>query len=206
MPDFHSYAPDEGHGLKHNPFKALIAPRPIGWISTVSNSGAVNLAPYSFFNAFCERPPIVGFCSYGRKDSLTNIEETGAFVHNVVGGELTVQMNQTSGTYARGVDEMAEAGLEAVPSDVVAPPRVAAAPASMECRLIEIKTLTGADGSETTCHLVLGQVVRIHIDKRYIVAGMIDQDAIAAVARLGYFDYSKVSNVFSLKRPVVEQS
>ncbi len=198
---FHSYSPQDGHGLKHSPFKALIAPRPIGWISSVSATGAVNLAPYSFFNAFCELPPIIGFCSYGRKDSLNNIEATGEFVHNVVGGDLASVMNQTSGNYPHGISEMDEVGLEAIASDIVAPPRVAGAPAAMECKLIEIKQLQDAAGTKAECYLVLGEVVRIHIDTAFLKDGLVDEAALAAVSRLGYFSFSRVDNLFSMTRP-----
>lgn len=203
MAQFHSYSPKDGHGLKYSPFKALIAPRPIGWISSVSATGAVNLAPYSFFNAFCELPPIIGFCSYGRKDSLHNIEETGVFVHNIVGAPLMAEMNQTSGRYPHGIDEMREAGLEAIASDLVAAPRVAAAPAAMECKLIEIKQLADAEGNKAECFLILGEVVRIHIDERILKDGMVDELALAAVARLGYFNFSKVESVYPMARPKV---
>lgn len=201
MSDYHSYTPAEGHRLKHSPFKALIAPRPIGWISTMSRSGAVNLAPYSFFNAFCERPPILGFCSFERKDSLINIEETGEFVHNLAPAWMLAQMNQTSGNYAHGINEMVEAGLDAEACDSVAPPRIANAPAAMECKLIEIKRLTDASGGQTECYLVMGEVVRIHIAAEMIHEGIIDEEKLQLLGRLGGFNYTKVTEIFSLKRP-----
>lgn len=200
---FHSYSPSEGHGLKYSPFKALIAPRPIGWISTVSKSGVVNLAPYSFFNALCELPPILGFTSYGRKDTLINIEETGEFVHNVTPTKMLEAMNQTSGLYAKEINEMDKAGLESLPSELVAPPRIASAPATMECKLLEIKRMIGLDGVETDSWLVLGEVVRIHIDKAFLVDGMVDEEALGLLGRLGYFNYAGVDDVLTLKRPEV---
>lgn len=203
MSNFHSYSPSEGHGLKYSPFKALISPRPVGWISTVSKSGVVNLAPYSFFNAFCEAPPILGFTSYGRKDTLINIEETGEFVHNVTPTNMVEAMNQTSGQYAKEINEMDEAGLESTASDMVTPPRIASAPAAMECKLIEIKRLVGQDGVETDSWLVLGEVVRIHIDKSVLVDGMVDEEALGLLARLGYFNFAGVDDIFTLMRPEV---
>jgi len=204
--DYHSYNADEEHGLRHNPFKALISPRPIGWISSLFDDGHVNLAPYSYFNAFSDNPPLIGFSSNGRKHSLLNIERTGEFVHNLVSPDQMQQMNVTSATYPSEVSEFSEAGLEMTESDIVGPPRVAGAPAAMECRLVEVRNLTAADGSATTAHLVIGEVVRIHIDKQFIKDGKVDQEAMGLVARLGYFDYSKVENVFAMPRPGAAKS
>lgn len=203
MPNFHSYTPAEGHNLKFSPFKALIAPRPIGWISSLSAEGVGNLAPYSFFNAFCERPPIIGFCSYGRKDSLRNVEATGEFVHNLVTCPMVEVMNETSGDYGPEIDEIELAGLETIASDVVAPPRLARAPAAMECKLIDTKVLHDADGAPSECILVLGEVVRIHINKAILRDGIVDEAALGLVGRLGAFNYAQVADVFALKRPKV---
>lgn len=203
MSKFHSYSPSEGHGLKFNPFKALIAPRPIGWISSVSPEGAVNLAPYSYFNALNDNPPLLMFVSHTRKHSLENIEATGEFVHNVCSASLAVEMNQTSANYPAGVSEMAEAGLAGLPSDVVAPPRLAAAPASFECKLVEIKRLTDAAGEATECWMVIGEAVRVHIDRNFIHDGIVDENALSLLGRLGYFNYAAVDNVFEMKRPKV---
>lgn len=203
MSQFHSYTPAEGHNLKFSPFKALIAPRPIGWISSLSDAGVPNLAPYSFFNAFCEKPTIIGFCSYGRKDSLKNVEVTGEFVHNLVSGPLVEVMNETSGAYPPEVDEIELTGLETIASDFVAPPRLAAVPAAMECKLIETKVLHGVDGTASACTLVLGEVVRIHIDKAVLRDGVVDEEALGLVGRLGGFNYAGVEKVFALKRPKV---
>jgi len=135
----HFYEPAKGHGLAHNPFKAIVAPRPIGWISTVDREGRINLAPYSFFNAVSDAPPMLYFSTTGaRKDSLNNIEATGEFVVNFVGAAQAVAMNATSASVAHGIDEFTLAGLEHAPSTMVAPPRVAGAIAAMECRLTQI--------------------------------------------------------------------
>jgi len=200
---FHSYSPAQGHGLKYDPFKALIAPRPIGWISSVSGDGAVNLAPYSFFNALCASPPIIGFTSFGVKDSLRNITATGEFVHNCVSGDLAEKMNQTSCNFPHGINEMVEAGLESVASDLVVPPRVLAAHAAMECKLIETKNIADSAGNKTDCHLVLGEVVRIHIDQNYINEGIVDEEKLGLAARLGYFNFSNVANLYAMRRPKV---
>ncbi len=205
MPEYHSYDADSEHGLSHNPFKALIAPRPIGWISSLFEDGTVNLAPYSYFNALCDFPPLVGFSSAGRKHSLTNIERTGEFVHNLVSGEQMRQMNITSAPYAESDSEAEEAGLPMIASDRVAPPRVDGAPASLECKLVGIQRLKDADGADTKCWFVIGQVVRIHIDKAHIRDGMVDQLSMGLVSRLGYFDYAKVDNVFAMPRPRAPQ-
>ena len=201
MPDYHSYDADSEHGLSHNPFKALIAPRPIGWISSLFEDGAVNLAPYSYFNALCDAPPLVGFSSSGRKHSLLNIERSGEFVHNLVSAEQMKQMNLTSAPLADGESEASAAGLPLVASDRVAAPRVDGAPAAMECRLVDIRQLLDAEGNKTRCWFVIGQVVRIHIDKVHIRDGLVDQLSMGLVSRLGYFDYAQVDNVFAMPRP-----
>lgn len=201
MSDYHSYSPADGHGLSHNPFKALISPRPIGWISSVDAAGAVNLAPYSFFNAFAETPPIIGFSSSGWKDSVSNIEQTGAFVHNIVTRDLAEKMNVTGTRFEHGVNEMQEAGLPALPSDLVAPPRVADAVASMECKLISITELADAGGTATGNMLALGEVVRIHIRRDMLTADqLVDEQALRLIARMGYFTYGEIDNLFSMRR------
>lgn len=198
---FHSYNPQDGHGLKHNPFKALISPRPIGWISSRSAKGISNLAPYSFFNALSEAPPLLGFSSSGRKDSLCNIEATGAFVHNVAGQELVTQMNASSAPYDHEISEIEMLGLATLPSDVVDVPRLAEAPASLECKLVDIRQLEDHKGAKLQNYLIIGEVVRVHIQERFIQDGMIDEAALAAVGRLGYFNYAAVSDIFALARP-----
>ena len=157
------YRPSEGHGLPHDPFNALVAPRPIGWISSRSASGVLNLAPYSFFNAFNYKPPIIGFSSNGYKDSVRNVSETEEFVWNLATRPIAEAMNATSATVARDVNEFELGGLTAEPSQVVTVPRVAESPVSMECRLSQLVQLAGADGVRVDTWLVLGEVVGVHI-------------------------------------------
>jgi flavin reductase (DIM6/NTAB) family NADH-FMN oxidoreductase RutF len=189
------------HGLPYDPIKAIVAPRPIGWITSMSAKGEINLAPYSFFNAFSTRPPIVGFSSEGMKDSVALVEETGEFVCNLATYDLRDAMNTTSAGVARGINEMELAGLAPAPSRLVKPPRVAAAPCAMECRWLKTVALTDLDGTETDRHLVLGVVVAVHIDDRFIKDGMVDTAAMRPIARCGYNDYAVVDSVFAMKRP-----
>lgn len=198
---FHSYSPTAGHGLKHNPFKALISPRPIGWISSRSGDGVSNLAPYSFFNALSEDPPLLAFSSSGRKDSLRNIEETGEFVHNVAGQALVDQMNATSAPYSADLSEIEATGLATLPGEDVDALRLADAPAAFECKLVEIKQLEDRKGAKINNYLIIGEVVRVHIQQGLIKDGMIDEAAVAAVGRLGYFNYASVKDIFALARP-----
>jgi flavin reductase (DIM6/NTAB) family NADH-FMN oxidoreductase RutF len=198
------YRPGEDeHGLPHNPFKALIAPRPIGWISTLDGQGRANLAPFSFFNGIADAPPMVMYSSTGlkiglgeRKDTLANIRATGEFVVSIVPMALRDAMNVTTGSHAAGEDEFVLAGLEKAPSQVVAPPWVAAAPAALECRCWKIIELPGENNT-----LVLGEVLGIHIDDGVLVDGLVDVTLYQPLARLGYRDYSAVTEVFSLDRP-----
>ena len=191
------------HGLSHDPFKAIVAPRPIGWISSMSASGDVNLAPYSFFNGVSSVPPIIMFSSEGRKDSLTFIEETREFVCNLATWELRQQMNTTSGPFPRGIDEMKQAGLEPAPSILVKPPRVKASPCAMECQWLQTVRLNDIHGDPTEQHVVFGQVVGVHIDERFIRDGLLDTAAMRPIARAGYGDYfvSTPETKFSLRRP-----
>lgn len=201
--DYHSYDPAEGHRLPHDPIRAIIAPRPIGWISTQDREGRANLAPYSFFNLFSAAPPIVIFGSEGRKDSLNNIAATGEFVFNLATRSLAEAMNLTSGRYGPEVDEFLVAGLEKTASEVVMPPRVAGTPAAFECRLLEIKPLIDLDGKDLARELVIGQVVRVHIDPAYLRDGLFDIVRAGTIARCGYRgDYVEVSEVFDMRRPV----
>jgi flavin reductase (DIM6/NTAB) family NADH-FMN oxidoreductase RutF len=196
------YEPRKGHGLPHDPFKAIVAPRPIGWISSLDAAGRPNLAPYSFFNAFCTFPPIVGFASERRKDSVDNVEATGEFVCNLVGMELAEAMNATSAGVPHGEDEMALAGLEAAACTVVKPPRVAKAAAALECKLLQVVRLAGADGIPLDNWLVLGEVVGVHIADRFLVDGRFDTAAAQPVARCGYRgDYAVVTGLFEMIRP-----
>lgn len=170
--DFHFYEPRSGHGLPHSPFNAIIAPRPIGWISTRSTQGTLNLAPFSFFNAFNYVPPIIGFASNGPKDSLINAEATGEFCWNLVGRELAEAMNTTSAEVPGEVDEFALAGLNPVSSSVVDVPHVAEARAVFECRTSQVVPLTTAAGEPTVTSVVFGEVVGVHIDPTLLEDGV----------------------------------
>jgi flavin reductase (DIM6/NTAB) family NADH-FMN oxidoreductase RutF len=187
--------------LPHDPFKALIVPRPIGWISTVNKAGAVNLAPYSFFNGVCENPPMLMFSSNGRKDSMTFAEETGEFVWNLATYPLRDRMNATSAPLPRGESEFAFAHLEMAPSVCVKPPRVAASPAALECKVSDIFRLSDMTGAATENYLVFGQVVGVHIDEAFIKDGIVDTAAMQPIARCGYMDYAAVFEMFALARP-----
>jgi len=185
----------------HDPFKALVAPRPIGWISTVSAAGELNLAPYSYFNAFSSNPPIVGFSSEGDKDSSTFAMESGEFVWSMATWDLRDQMNASAASLARGDSEFKHARLESAPSRLVRPPRVAASPAAFECRVTEVVKLKDLDGSDSGRRLVLGRVVGIHVDERFVRHGRVDSAAMRPIARGGYDEYSVVERVFSMPRP-----
>ena len=188
--------------LPHDPFKAIVAPRPIGWITSMSLKGEINLAPYSFFNGVNSRPNLVMFASEGHKDSVAFIEETGEFVCSLATYDLRERMNATSAPLARGVNEMERAGLAPAPSRLVKPPRVAASPCALECKLTRIVPMTTHDGLPVDCHVVFGQVVGVHIDDRYIVDGRLDTAAMRPIARCGYDEYAVVEAVFSLARPM----
>jgi len=164
----HVYEPSAGHGLAHDPLNAIVAPRPIGWISTRDGNGVPNLAPYSFFNLFNYTPPILGFASTGWKDSVRNIEATGEFAWNLVTRPLAEAMNATGATVPPDVDEFGLAGLTAAPCRTIAAPRVAESPVCFECRLSQLIPLKTATGAEIGSWLVLGEVVTVHIDKRLI--------------------------------------
>jgi flavin reductase (DIM6/NTAB) family NADH-FMN oxidoreductase RutF len=185
----------------HDPFKALVTPRPIGWISTVSAKGELNLAPYSYFNAFSSNPPIVGFSSEGDKDSSTFALESGEFVWSMATWDLRDQMNASAASLARGDSEFKHARLESAPSRLVRPPRVAASPAAFECRVTEVVKLKDLDGSDSGRRLVLGRVVGIHVDERFVRHGRVDSAAMRPIARGGYDEYSVVEQVFSMPRP-----
>jgi len=185
----------------HDPFKGLIVPRPIGWISTQNGAGALNLAPYSYFNGFSSWPHIVGFASESMKDSASFAIETGEFVWSMATYALRDQMNATSAGLPRGESEFSHAGLATAPSRLVRPPRVAASPASLECRVTQVVTLTGLDGKPTGGTVVLGQVVGFHIDERFMKNGRFDLAAAQPIARCGYDEYVVVERVFSLRRP-----
>lgn len=188
--------------LAHDPFKALVAPRPIGWVSTVGADGSVNLAPYSFFNAVAERPPMLAFSSVGAKDSSTFASEVREFVWNLVTWEVREAMNETSAPLPRGHNEFEHAGLTAAPSRLVTPPRVAEARCSMECKVVHDFELRDVDGQPVDQHLVIGQVVGVHLDEAAIIDGAVDTAALRPVARLGGpADYAVVDEVFRMERP-----
>jgi flavin reductase (DIM6/NTAB) family NADH-FMN oxidoreductase RutF len=184
-PAFHFYEPRDGHRLPHDPFNAIVGPRPIGWISSRSRTGALNLAPYSFFNAFNYVPPIVGFASIGYKDSVRNIQETGEFAWNLATRPLAEPMNQTCAAVPPEVDEFALAGLSPAGSRVIGVPRVAESPVSMECRLTQVVQLQRADGATVPTWLVLGEVVGVHIDAALLRGGIYDTAAAQPILRGG---------------------
>lgn len=188
------------HGLKFNPFKALVAPRPIGWISSLDRDGVVNLAPYSFFNALSDAPPFVMFSSGGGKDSMRNAEETGEFVCSFVTYELKDQMNASSAQVGPEVDEFELAGLTPAPSHMVKPPRVAESPAALECKHYKTIGLPGLNGKNGN-FVVIGQVVGVYINDDAISDGRFDIARLRSIARLGYMDYAVVDTVFSMDRP-----
>ncbi len=189
------------HGLAHDPFKALVAPRPIGWITSMSAAGEINLAPYSFFNAFASRPGIVGFSSEGRKDSVTFVDDTHEFVCNITTYDLRDAMNATSAPLPRGQSEFAAAGLDMEPSALVRPPRVRGIAAALECRWLQTVALKDLDGADIDRWLVIGQVVGVYIDERFIRDGKVDTALMRPIARCGYNDYAVVDRVFPLRRP-----
>ena len=189
------------HGLPHDPFKALIAPRPIGWISSKNREGVSNLAPYSFFNAIGANPHMVMFASQGRKDSLANIEETGSFACSLVSHDLRDAMNVSSAPVGQEVNEFALAGLTEAPCRLIDASYVAEAPAALECRLLEIIPLNRYEGIESNGEVVLGQVIGIHIDEAFLLDGKVNAEKMRLLSRLGYMDYASVDHVFSLDRP-----
>ncbi len=188
--------------LPHDPFKSLVAPRPIGWVSTRGADGAVNLAPYSFFNAIGEGPAMLAFSSSGAKDSATFAGELREFVWNLVTWELREAMNATSAPLPRGESEFARAGLTPAESRIVDVPRVAESPCAMECRVVHHMELRDIDGQPCDQHLVIGQVVGIHLDERFIGEEGVDTAALAPVARCGGpSDYAVVRELFQMVRP-----
>jgi flavin reductase (DIM6/NTAB) family NADH-FMN oxidoreductase RutF len=202
--DLHFYEPRNGHGLKHDPFNAIVAPRPIGWISSRGAKGNVNLAPYSFFNGFCYKPPIIGFSSTSRKDSVQNVEETREFVWNLATMELAKQMNATAAHVARDISEFDLAGLTPAPCKLVGVPRVAESPVSFECKMTQIIQLQGADGRKAEAWLTLGEVVAVHIDKAMIKDGVYQTALARPIVRAGrrgdYFEI-RPEAMFEMIRP-----
>ncbi|MGL5009871.1 MAG: flavin reductase family protein [Paracoccaceae bacterium] len=188
------YQPQDGHGLPHNPFKAIVAPRPIGWISTRSSLGD-NLAPYSFFNAVTDAPPQVMFAG-GMKDSIANVQESGTFAVNIVEAAMFHTMSETSARLPRGTDEFAHAGVPKAECTTIDCPRVASAPATLECRLLQLITLKGDDN-----FMVIGEVTGIHLRDDCVIAGRFDVTHFQPMARLGYMDYATVRDLITLPRP-----
>ncbi len=202
--EFHFYEPAKGRGLKHNPLNALVAPRPIGWISSRDAQGRLNLAPYSFFNAFNYDPPIIGFSSISWKDSVRNASETREFIWNLVTRELGERMNRTSAPLPHGVDEFAYAGLTAEPGRLVNVPRVAESRAAMECKVIDIVQFKNVHGEKVSGWLVLGEVVGVYIDQLLLEDGVYQTAEAHPIMRSGgLHDYVQVlpEQVFQLRRP-----
>ncbi|WP_049291927.1 flavin reductase family protein [Franconibacter helveticus] len=198
------YEPARGHGLPHDPLNAIVGPRPIGWIASLDAQGNRNLAPYSFFNCFNYRPPIIGFASSGWKDSVQNIVETKEFVWNLTTRALAVPMNETSASLPRGEDEFARAGLTPAPSRLVNAPRVAESPVNFECRLSQCIQLTSANGALIDSWLVLGEVVAVHIDEALLENGIYQTAKAQPVLRAGgpsaYYAIDEAQR-FDLVRP-----
>lgn len=197
------YRPEEGHGLPHNPFNAIVSPRPIGWISTRGRDGSENLAPYSFFNAVAYVPPQVMFASTsakpdrdGTKDSVANIRDTGVFCVNIVEFAMRDAMNQTSGPWPRDVDEFELAQIARSECETIACSRVAQAPASLECKVTQIVKLEGEVNIA-----VFGEVTGVHMRDDCMKDGLFDVTRFQPLTRLGYRDYSRITEVFSLNRP-----
>jgi flavin reductase (DIM6/NTAB) family NADH-FMN oxidoreductase RutF len=200
----HFYEPRNGHGLPHDPFNAIVGPRPIGWISSLSKAGTLNLAPYSFFNAFNYVPPIVGFASIGAKDTLHNVQETGEFVWNLATRPLAEAMNSTCAAVPPEVDEFALAGLTPAASRIVAPPRVAESPVAFECKVTQIVQLQRTDGETVPTWLVLGEVVGVHIANASLRDGIYDTASAGHILRAGGpADYFTVGpeQLFQMHRP-----
>ncbi|MBW6531568.1 flavin reductase family protein [Sphingomonas sp. RRHST34] len=204
MTEWYFYEPVAGHGLRHDPLNAIVAPRPIGWISTVSGAGVRNLAPYSFFNLFNYKPPIVGFCSVGAKDSLANARETGEFVWNLATRDLAEAMNASSVAAPPETDEFALAGLETLPSAKVRPPRVAASPVQFECVVTQVVQLEARGGDHLPSWLVLGEAVAVHVDRALIEDGVYQTARARPITRGGgpadYFEITP-EQLFRLERP-----
>ncbi len=195
------YKADEPHGLAYNPFKAIVAPRPIGWISTLDKQGVPNLAPYSFFNGICDTPMILMFSSGGMKDSAQHAADSGEFTFNYVSKRMKDEMNVSSGGYPRGENEFELAGLEMVAGETVACPRVKGVPAAMECKVIDLVQPTILDGTKSPYIMVLGQVTGIYIDDEMITDGRFDLKKSDPILRSGYHDYVTLDDVFELVRP-----
>ncbi len=204
----HYDATGRNHGLRHDPFKALVGPRPIGWVGTIGADGVANLAPHSFFNAVSDRPPMLMFSSAGPKDTLRNVEASGEFTCSLASWDQRDAMNMSSAAVAPSVDEFRLAGLTPAASRFVAPPRVAEAPAAFECKVWKVLPLPAPqDGRSPPWTMVIGSVVGIYIDDAFIVDGLVQTGRMRPLARLGYMDYSVVTpeSMFSLNRPIASE-
>jgi len=190
----------EPHNLAHDPTTSLVVPRPIGWITTISPAGVVNLAPYSFFNMISSRPPFVMFSSNSRKHTQMHAQSGGEFVFNLATYDLRNEMNVTGGDYPEDVSEPELAKLAMAPSRIVKPPRVANSPIALECVYSQTVHLVSANGKAHSYEMVIGEVVNVHVDDAVIVDRNIDMSRIRPIARLGYHDYSIVDNIFAMKR------
>jgi flavin reductase (DIM6/NTAB) family NADH-FMN oxidoreductase RutF len=196
----HYDAIDNKHGLPNDPFKAIVAPRPIGWISSIGRNGVPNLAPYSFFNAVAEHPHYIVIGSSGMKDSLTNVEATGEFVINLATFELREQMNKSSARVAPDIDEFKLSGLTQAPSRFVKAPRVKESPAALECKLFQIVPLPD-DNGDAKQWAILGRVIGVYIDDRFVIDGRVDTAAMKPIARMGYSEYTTVETAWRMRRP-----
>ncbi len=202
------YRPADGHGLPHDPFKAIVTPRPIGWISTLDAQDRANLAPFSFFNGCGDAPPMVMFAQTGRKsrpepvkDSIANIRETGEFACNIVSQALKDAMNLSSGTYQPEVDEFELAGLTKAPGKAISAPHVAEAPAVLECKLVKIVDDLPSWREHAFNIMIIGEVVGVHIDDAIVKDGRVDVLGYNPVARMGYMDYTTVTDIWAMERP-----
>ncbi|MEW6768964.1 MAG: flavin reductase family protein [Pseudomonadota bacterium] len=204
MSDFHFYEPKDGHGLRHDPFNAIVGPRPIGWISSQDSKGHVNLAPYSFFNGFNYHPPIIGFSSIGWKDTVSNVQETGEFCWNLATRHIGEQMNMTSASVPHETDEFTISGLTKVASRKVKVPRVGESLASFECKLTQLIQLQGTNGAKVDAWMVFGEVVAVYIDKRLIKDGVYQTAEAHPILRAGRMgDYAEIrpDMMFEMVRP-----
>ncbi|MEM6934057.1 MAG: flavin reductase family protein [Pseudomonadota bacterium] len=202
------YRPKDGHGLPHDPFKAIVAPRPIGWVSTLDAEGRANLAPYSFFNGCGDHPPCVMFAQTGRKsrdegvkDTVANVRATTEFACNIVSAELAEKMNISTGIYPAGKDEFTLAGLTKADGVEISVPHVAEAPAVLECRLVRIIDDLPVWREESFNILVIGEVVGVHIEEVHLKDGLLDVTSYNPIARMGYMDYTTVTERWSMRRP-----
>lgn len=195
------YEVKNGHGLPYDPYKAIVAPRPIGWISSISADGVPNLAPYSYFNALSSAPPLLMFSSETEKDSLKNVKDTGEFAVSLATVDLQNAMNKSSDTVPEHVNEFELANIESAQCEIVNAPRVAASPASLECKVVSIQELRDIHGDAADAYMVIGQVVAVHIKDEFLVDGRFDTAGAQPLARCGYRDYSKLTETFELMRP-----